>query len=148
MLPHFNGPHAPNTTMVEPTTLNTNYITKGGSTTLESPRSKFVDGIAETYAHCLALIRAKTQDYATVEDPYRNFRMAGNLGVSLEQGIIVRMGDKLSRIANLIKSQSGPAVATESVEDTLLDLINYSAILLQYIKDQSTIKSTRIDLPE
>lgn len=42
------------------------------------------------------------------------------------------MLDKIGRISTLIKNNS-PQVQ-ESIEDTLIDLINYSAILITYLK--------------
>lgn len=41
-------------------------------------------------------------------------------------GILVRLGDKLARIQNLLSSQGSPNIKNEKIEDTLLDMINYS----------------------
>lgn len=45
-------------------------------------------------------------------------------------GIIVRLSDKLKRYINITK-KSITVVATESVEDTITDLINYSLMYLE-----------------
>jgi len=45
------------------------------------------------------------------------------------------MSDKMSRISNLIKDNK-PQVKDESIEDTLVDLANYSIILSIYLKHE------------
>ena len=88
---------------------------------------------------CIAaklIMEAKCQDYASVEDPFRNFRQIETLDLgSVEVGIIIRMGDKLSRLAGFAKDGS-LAVKDESVEDTCLDLINYTIILMAAIRSR------------
>ena len=79
------------------------------------------------------LMMKKNADYAGKEDPFRNFRAIETMGLSVEQGILVRMSDKFSRIGTLLSDQSSEAqVKDESIEDTLLDLINYANILLTF----------------
>lgn len=74
------------------------------------------------------LMADKNADYAIDTDPFRNFRIFGELG------ILVRMSDKLARLRTF--SERGTlAVADESVRDTILDLINYSVLLYGYIED-------------
>jgi hypothetical protein len=89
---------------------------------------------AHTYAQCLRTSRAKSADYAGDSDPFRNFRGVEQLGLcSVETGILTRMSDKFSRICNLLGNNRVAHVRDESVEDTLRDLITYSAILLAYL---------------
>lgn len=75
-------------------------------------------------------MKAKNEDYAASQDPFKNFRSAKLLGMSVEQGILLRMQDKMARCANLLQSQQ--KVKDESIEDTLLDLMNYANILCLY----------------
>ena len=83
---------------------------------------------------CIEITRAKNHDYAGDEDPLRNFRMCEQFGVSMEKGILIRLTDKLSRIARLLDN---PAyVKDESIEDTLIDTVNYSMILDYAIKQR------------
>jgi hypothetical protein len=83
---------------------------------------------------------AKNKDYAgnsPDEYAFANFKMSENLGVcSMEQGIIVRMSDKLSRLATFAKKKE-LAVKDETVWDTCADLANYSVILAAIIKEKS-----------
>lgn len=56
---------------------------------------------------------------------------------SVEQGFLVRMSDKYARICNLIGNQKENAVLDEKVEDTLIDLANYSMLLAVYLKSKN-----------
>lgn len=90
----------------------------------------FVDSIEGTFIGCLDIVKRKSADYASLADPFKNFRACENLGVSVEKGILVRMSDKLNRIANLCEREA--QVADESIYDTIHDIINYAAILKAY----------------
>lgn len=100
---------------------------------LTGNRKSFVEQMSQNSTVALELVMKKTNDYATIDDPYRNFRMCESVGVSVEKGILVRMCDKLSRIGNLIDNGTA-SVKDESVEDTLIDVMNYANILLCYMK--------------
>jgi hypothetical protein len=102
---------------------------------LNGNRSRFVSSMTNNALGALELVISKTKDYATIDDPYRNFRMSESVGVSVEKGILVRMCDKLSRIGNLIENDHN-SVKDESIEDTLIDIMNYSNILLCYIQEK------------
>ena len=41
-------------------------------------------------------------------------------------GIIVRIGDKISRYQNLVNNKTAQLVQDEKIEDTLLDIVNYA----------------------
>lgn len=43
---------------------------------------------------------------------------------------LVRMNDKMNRIISLTKKKENPKIADEKIEDTLLDLANYSIMAL------------------
>lgn len=77
--------------------------------------------------------KKKNADYSGDLDPFQNFRMVEKLGISDAQtAIMVRMTDKMTRIATLLKKEA--QVKEESIEDTLLDLAVYSIILMVYRK--------------
>lgn len=82
--------------------------------------------------------RRKNADYAGHgnNDPFANFRVVENINItSAEIGFLTRMTDKLSRITTFVH-KGELLVKDESVEDTLLDLANYSALLAGYIRDK------------
>lgn len=76
----------------------------------------------------------KNKDYAN-EDSFSNFKMNEILGVcSVEQAIFSRMLDKITRIANIMKKGNNE-VKDETIQDTLMDLANYSIILSIYLEN-------------
>jgi hypothetical protein len=102
----------------------------------EGNRGKFLSSMSNNASNAIQLVVKKTQDYATIDDPYRNFRMSESVGVSVEKGILVRMCDKMSRIGNLVENND-PSVKSESIEDTLIDIMNYANILLCYLQQKN-----------
>jgi len=93
--------------------------------------------LEQTFEECLKIATAKNNDYGgTNGDPFHNFENTNLVGVSPPKGILVRMVDKMSRIATLLDKD--PKVSDESIEDTLNDLINYSAILKSYLKQRGS----------
>lgn len=109
------------------------HIAPSRITAGETP-DKFFKEIEKTFSTGLDIIRKKNHDYGGPVDHYKNFRFAEQLGVSVEKGILVRISDKLARISNLLDRPA--AVADEKIEDTILDAINYLAILKAYIYEK------------
>lgn len=72
---------------------------------------------------------AKSHDYAGDKDPMSNFRMSELMGIAPWKAIVVRLGDKYSRIMNFCKKES-LQVKDESIIDTLLDMANYSLLCI------------------
>lgn len=96
-------------------------------------KEEFFKFLEATYANCIATSRRKNADYAGDSDPFANFRLVEKLGIcSVETGILVRMTDKMARISNLLQGDRANQVKDESVDDTLIDLANYSVILAAY----------------
>ena len=93
-------------------------------------------GIAQAnFTKRFNILRAKNSDYAGNDDALKNFKLVEFLGICpVEVGILVRMCDKMSRMATLINTP--PKVADESFEDTALDLCNYTDILLAARKEK------------
>jgi hypothetical protein len=80
---------------------------------------------------------AKAHDYAGSEDPLRNFRLCEAMGLPAWKGIVVRITDKLARIQSFCKKES-LEVKDESIEDTLLDMANYSLLCLIMYRETKT----------
>lgn len=105
----------------------------------------FVKFHSEFCDAALKLSIGKNQDYASPATRqgdrfavFANFLQAERLNIcTTEQGILVRMSDKLSRLANLMQDGHERGVSDETVDDTLLDLINYSVLLAAYRKVKS-----------
>lgn len=93
--------------------------------------AQFISHIEKTYIRGLDIIKSKNADYAGSSDPWKNFRSAEVVGVSLERAILVRILDKLARVGNLLGKEN--QVKDESIEDTILDAANYLLILHAYL---------------
>jgi hypothetical protein len=73
---------------------------------------------------------AKGRDYGEDSDGLRNLRRRG------VNGVVARIGDKLSRIESLIQPGKEVSVKDESIDDTLLDMANYCLLLIILREDQ------------
>ena len=97
-------------------------------------RDDFLKLLADNYAKSLKIMKKKNADYCGDSDPLANFRRVESFGLSLEQGILVRMSDKMARIGNLLLTTA--QVKDESIEDTLIDLMGYANIMLVALQNK------------
>jgi len=81
-----------------------------------------VKQLEDIHHESLELFKKKNKDYGDA------FAKYGTLGV------LVRISDKLQRFQSISKSQI-TLVSDEKLEDTLLDLHNYSAMALMLLKE-------------
>jgi hypothetical protein len=86
----------------------------------------FTKSVSKVYAEAEALLLKKHKDYGPKN-------ISGSPGGALN-GLRVRMHDKLARLNNLYESGATPE--NESLEDTFIDLLNYSVIGLLVLRDQ------------
>lgn len=108
-------------------------ITVGDRTVVYYGDEKILKFLIET----IEIMSKKNRDYTgNDEDNFATFRRYKMVGITPEQGIMARMVDKLSRIANILNGKSPGAVNDEVVRDTLRDMIAYSAILAAYIDEE------------
>ena len=83
-----------------------------------------------------AIFEIKKSNKGTIDDILKK---AENIGVSKNNdygsdnilkfgiiGLVVRIGDKIARFQNLSKAGSKQSVNDEKIEDTLIDIVNYS----------------------
>ena len=99
-------------------------------------QEEFFKFIEDGYKKAHSIIVKKNSDYATGEDPFKNFKMASLIGITPERAILVRISDKLARIRNLMNPGKKAQVSDEAIEDTVLDMINYLAILRAFLQDE------------
>ena len=98
-------------------------------------QEQFFKRIEECYKENVEISRRKNADYASNDNPFKNFELCEKLGIcSTEKGILVRMSDKLQRICNLIETEN--KVLDEKIDDTLADLSNYSTILRLWMEQK------------
>jgi len=86
----------------------------------------------------LALSTRKNHDYSGGKDgthPFQNFQFVEmmNMGVTTEQGFLVRLGDKIKRLSGFCRTGKFE-VADESFRDTCIDVINYICLLAAYME--------------
>jgi hypothetical protein len=93
------------------------------------------------------LHRAKSAGYAGAvdNDPWYNFRTSEAFGVPAHIGVLVRMGDKWSRLQSLIRNPANEQVG-ESIYDTLDDIASYALIEKDLYREyeRSLDKTTKV----
>jgi hypothetical protein len=93
----------------------------------------------------LKIHKEKNADYSA-EGLFGNFQESQRIGIPDYKGAFVRLQDKYSRCCNLIKGQQAQVV-DESLEDTLIDLANYSIIVLYLLRQhKQNVKDEYIPL--
>lgn len=100
-------------------------------------KTEFLQKLRASYARNVEISEAKNADYAGSEDPFKNFRVVEFVTggrISAADGILIRMTDKVQRVANLLTAPN--QVADEKIGDTLADLANYAMILKVFLEDE------------
>lgn len=97
-------------------------------------KNEYMEFHAKCCEKMIDITKRKNADYTgSSDDPFANFARVESLGIcSTEQGFLTRMTDKLSRITSFMQ-KGFLLVSDESVEDTLLDLANYSILMAGFI---------------
>jgi len=92
--------------------------------------------IYQDYAEALDLVESKAHDYAEDDNVFSNFEFAAQVaGVKTEQVFAVLLGVKVARLGQLIGNNKTPNF--ESIDDTLLDTMNYAGLLRAYLRQQA-----------
>jgi hypothetical protein len=110
---------------------------------METNRDRLLQFHAEICGKGLELMKRKNHDYAgrSGDDPFANFRRVESMGIcSTEAGFLVRFTDKISRLSTFCEAGE-LLVKDESVEDTLVDIINYCVLLGAYLRQQKITAS-------
>jgi len=97
---------------------------------MEDLKNWHVESIAKMYKKAISIVLERSKKYATEADPFLNFRRgAAFANTTVEQGIMTRIGDKLSRLQNVLEQNNDDEFSDEAFDDTILDLCNYFVIL-------------------
>ncbi len=79
---------------------------------------------------------SKGNDYANT-DRLSNFKLAGAIsGLTAELNCLSLMATKVARLGILLNATSNPN--NESIQDSILDLANYTLLLSMILKDNKT----------
>lgn len=88
----------------------------------------------DTLAAMREILLKKGNDYSN-EDRLSNFKLAGTIsGVKPTVACLVLCGVKVARLGVLLNSPGQPN--NESIDDTLLDLANYSILLRMLVLEE------------
>ena len=83
-----------------------------------------VKQLEEIQQECKEMFKKKNSDYGDA------FATYGTVGV------LVRIGDKLSRFSNISSKKIEINVEDETIRDTLMDLHNYAAMAIMCLNDE------------
>ncbi len=87
----------------------------------------------------LQIMKKKNHDYAgnSGAQPFANFERCEAMGIcSTEQGFLVRITDKVSRLSTF--ANAGKLVVdNEGYQDAILDIMNYCVLFSAYIKSKA-----------
>ena len=86
------------------------------------------------------LLKLKNRDYAGNDglEPFANFTRVEAMGIcSTEQGMVVRVIDKISRLSSFIESGK-MNLENESFHDSCIDIINYMVLLSAYVGEKES----------
>jgi len=100
-------------------------------------KQDFLEAFAKEIDFMYNTTYLKNKDYTGDGDAFKNFLCIEQLTdkkITAEEGILVRITDKINRIANLIYKKN--SVKDEKIQDTLLDLAVYSIILKIYLNNK------------
>jgi hypothetical protein len=83
-------------------------------------------------------MKKKNHDYAgnSGEQPFANFQRCQAMGIcSTEQGFLVRIVDKVSRLSTF--ANAGKLVVdNEGYQDAILDILNYCVLFSAYVNSK------------
>ena len=98
-------------------------------------QSELIKYAEQFYAEALLIMKNKNCDYATSGDAFSNFKLTEAFKVTTtEAGIFTRLTDKLSRIAQYIRT--GKFKVNEDIKETARDGCNYLVILSAYLTEK------------
>lgn len=82
------------------------------------------------------IILSKSIDYADVNtDVLSNFKLAGNIsGLNAQLNCLSLISTKVARLGVLLNKDGAPN--NESIDDTIIDLANYTVLLHMILKDK------------
>ena len=86
----------------------------------------------------LGIVEMKNHDYAGKrgDSPFANFTRSEDMGIcTTEQGFLVRLCDKLSRLSTFA-SAGELKVENESYHDAIVDIINYCVLFDGYVSSK------------
>lgn len=88
--------------------------------------------IPEIFKKCQKLTMLKRHDYTSTSDNHENFKRSSEIGSwfsdDQDKSYAILIGTKLARLGSLLGRKEPN---NESIEDTFMDLINYTALWME-----------------
>lgn len=79
----------------------------------------------------------KNNNYSSDEEPLANLRACKSMGISPVTGVVLRLGDKYSRLCELSKGK--PDLVGESMKDTFRDMAVYAILAMMLLDEEIVI---------
>lgn len=99
-------------------------------------QQEYLKFVEKTTKDLRDLIAKKTNDYSDTTDPFANVRIAEQFGVApTEVAIYARLADKFKRLSNGLSGKE-LKVTDESMQDTAMDLMGYTLLLMGYLQSK------------
>jgi len=95
---------------------------------------ELIKKLKELYDKKMDIIQKKNHDYAKQSDVFSNFEYCAKVAnIPVESVILVFIAVKIARLTELFNKKEA---LNESIEDTLIDLSNYTDFLYVYLQSK------------
>ena len=113
-------------------------------------QSQFITQLEGLLSKLSDTLTKKGKDYSPGQDVFGNFNFAANTAnITMDESILNLIGIKVARISNLMSKGRGQVPNFESIEDSIMDLMGYSALLyLSMVEYKSLLDELEDDITQ
>ena len=113
-------------------------------------QSQFITQLEGLLSKLSDTLTKKGKDYSPEQDVFGNFKFAANTAnITRDESILNLIGIKVARISNLMPKGMGQVPNFESIEDSVIDLMGYSALLyLSMVEYKSLLDELEDDITQ
>ena len=113
-------------------------------------QSQFITQLEGLLSKLSDTLTKKGKDYSPEQDVFGNFKFAANTAnITRDESILNLIGIKVARISNLMPKGVGQVPNFESIEDSIMDLMGYSALLyLSMVEYKSLLNELEDDITQ
>jgi len=95
-----------------------------------------LEAMGRNYVAAIAIAKKKSNGYSRPDNAFLNFEQSAEFArTDVETGMKTRLGDKISRLGNLLDHTHVDMVDDETVRDTIVDFMNYLNLILCWRED-------------
>lgn len=113
------------------------------------PKSQLRRSVIRSQERQYKILEERNAEYARPEDEYSNFRSRTLPHISVEERILLRLEEKLDRLANSLRG--GTSRNRDSIMNSIDDINNYANIILAHIEFEESMEKAnfkRVDKQE